>query len=178
MKGTRNPPAGGHKTKRSIGDLLRKKSGDPVKDPDSGTPVARMFGTDPDPRSSNYRRILIRPTISWGRILLPGLLPLAAAALWLWGAARLGVPGLWHWVTAAGMLVLWFCLRGKAMVVALVRIYQRYAPERLRMKCRYEPSCSQYMIRALERYGLFRGLWKGIDRLRRCNRSGGGIDPP
>ena len=137
-----------------------------------------MFGSDSDPRSSNYKRILIRPRIPWGKVIALALLPLGIWAACFGGLRLLSLSPGWCLAGSAGVPVLWLLLRGKAMAITLVHIYQRYAPERIRMKCRYEPSCSQYMIQALERHGLFRGLWKGIGRLRRCNRTGGGIDPP
>ena len=155
-----------------------KKTTGREENPACGTPIAPMFGSDSDPRSSNYKRILIRPPIPWGKVILLALLPLAATAGCVWGLEALSLAPGWTWGAAVGVPVLWFLLRGKSMVITLVHIYQRYAPEQTRMKCRFEPSCSQYMIQALERHGLFRGLWKGIGRLRRCNRTGGGFDPP
>jgi hypothetical protein len=45
--------------------------------------------------------------------------------------------------------------------------------------CRYQPSCSEYFIRAVHKYGPFRGGWKGIGRVLRCHPWGGaGYDPP
>jgi putative membrane protein insertion efficiency factor len=44
--------------------------------------------------------------------------------------------------------------------------------------CRFYPSCSQYMYEAVEKYGLARGLARGIWRIFRCNPwSRGGYDP-
>lgn len=53
----------------------------------------------------------------------------------------------------------------KKIIIALVHVYQRYAPERIRRKCIFKPTCSEYMILALEKYGLCKGLYKGIVRL-------------
>lgn len=45
--------------------------------------------------------------------------------------------------------------------------------------CRFQPSCSQFMIGALQKYGLLRGLWKGTARICRCHPwHPGGYDPP
>lgn len=45
--------------------------------------------------------------------------------------------------------------------------------------CRFEPSCSQYMIEALRKYGPVRGLLRGIARVGRCHPwHPGGYDPP
>jgi putative membrane protein insertion efficiency factor len=39
--------------------------------------------------------------------------------------------------------------------------------------CRYEPTCSRYMLRAMEVHGIFRGGWLGLKRIGRCNPWGG-----
>lgn len=44
--------------------------------------------------------------------------------------------------------------------------------------CRYTPTCSQYMLEAVEKYGVWRGGWLGLKRLLRCHPWGGsGYDP-
>jgi len=44
--------------------------------------------------------------------------------------------------------------------------------------CRFQPTCSQYMLDAVETHGLARGLWLGARRLARCHPWGGaGYDP-
>ncbi|NLZ46061.1 MAG: membrane protein insertion efficiency factor YidD [Clostridiales bacterium] len=52
------------------------------------------------------------------------------------------------------------------------------APESLRKQCRFKPSCSEYMILSIEKFGLLKGIIKGICRLKRCNINGGGFDFP
>ena len=71
----------------------------------------------------------------------------------------------------------WLILRLRPFLICLVRLYQRYAPEKLRRKCRFEPSCSEYMVEALEKYGVIRGVGFGIKRLKRCKPGNGGQDP-
>ncbi len=45
--------------------------------------------------------------------------------------------------------------------------------------CRFEPSCSEYFIQAVRKYGPLRGAWKGVRRVCRCNPwTPGGFDPP
>lgn len=44
--------------------------------------------------------------------------------------------------------------------------------------CRFEPTCSQYMIDAVKKYGPLRGGWRGLKRIARCHPFGGcGYDP-
>lgn len=66
----------------------------------------------------------------------------------------------------------------KRAVIWLVHLYQHYAPDEVRLKCVFEPSCSEYMIMAIEKYGALRGVGKGIGRLLRCHPPNGGKDVP
>ena len=44
--------------------------------------------------------------------------------------------------------------------------------------CRYTPTCSQYMVEAVLKYGIFKGTWLGVKRILRCHPWGGsGYDP-
>ncbi|MEO5907495.1 MAG: membrane protein insertion efficiency factor YidD [Saprospiraceae bacterium] len=59
-----------------------------------------------------------------------------------------------------------------------IKLYQWTLSPILGANCRFVPSCSQYMIDAIEEWGLFKGLWLGIKRITRCNPWGGhGHDP-
>jgi putative membrane protein insertion efficiency factor len=63
-------------------------------------------------------------------------------------------------------------------VIGCVRFYQRFISRWLPPVCRFQPSCSQYMIDAIRKKGLLVGLWKGILRILRCNPLfPGGYDP-
>ena len=62
--------------------------------------------------------------------------------------------------------------------IVLVRLYQYLISPMLGSNCRYQPTCSQYMIEALEEWGIFKGLWLGTKRISRCHPWGGqGPDP-
>ncbi len=66
----------------------------------------------------------------------------------------------------------------KRLVIFPVRLYQLMVAPWLPPACRYHPSCSNYMIQAIEKHGILRGVWLGIRRLLRCAPWGGhGYDP-
>ncbi|WP_435006413.1 membrane protein insertion efficiency factor YidD [Tundrisphaera lichenicola] len=64
-------------------------------------------------------------------------------------------------------------------VIALIRIYQWTLSPLIGPACRFEPSCSRYMTESMLKYGLIRGLVRGLSRLGRCHPwNPGGFDPP
>lgn len=59
-----------------------------------------------------------------------------------------------------------------------VRIYQWVISPLLPSSCGYQPTCSHYMVDALQKWGVGKGLWLGIKRIGRCHPWGGfGFDP-
>lgn len=63
------------------------------------------------------------------------------------------------------------------ILIKLIRFYQIYRPFKT-PTCRFHPTCSEYMIEALNKYGLFKGLYKAIGRIFRCHPLGQfGYDP-
>ena len=65
-----------------------------------------------------------------------------------------------------------------APFVFLVKVYQVVLSPLLPSACRFEPTCSHYMIGALRSHGLFKGLYLGTRRILRCHPWGGsGYDP-
>lgn len=67
----------------------------------------------------------------------------------------------------------------KPAIIGVVRLYQHYAPERIRRKCLFKPTCSEYMILAIEKYGVVRGLRKSYIRLfKKCRGNIYRIDEP
>lgn len=66
-----------------------------------------------------------------------------------------------------------------ALLIGLIWIYQWTLSPLLGQVCRFEPSCSRYMIGALRKYGVIRGGWRGVKRICRCHPwNPGGYDPP
>lgn len=63
-------------------------------------------------------------------------------------------------------------------LILLVRAYQYLISPLLGSNCRYYPTCSAYMIEAIETHGVLKGLWLGTRRLCRCHPWGShGHDP-
>ncbi|MCR4722113.1 MAG: membrane protein insertion efficiency factor YidD [Lachnospiraceae bacterium] len=67
----------------------------------------------------------------------------------------------------------------KKILIGLVRFYQkRISPLKKRGSCIYIPTCSQYALEALEKYGAVKGTWLAIKRISRCHPfAKGGFDP-
>ncbi len=67
---------------------------------------------------------------------------------------------------------------GRGIIVGLVRFYQGAISPYLGKSCRYSPTCSQYMIEAVNEWGVIKGFLLGIKRIGRCHPWGGhGHDP-
>ncbi|MDD9940705.1 MAG: membrane protein insertion efficiency factor YidD [Myxococcales bacterium] len=67
----------------------------------------------------------------------------------------------------------------KAVLVALIRAYQRLLSPLLGPRCRFAPSCSEYAAACITRFGPVRGSWLGVRRIARCHPfHPGGHDPP
>lgn len=64
------------------------------------------------------------------------------------------------------------------LLIYLIRLYQRYlSPLKTIGSCRFYPTCSEYMILALEKYGI-KGLYLGFKRILKCHPfHPGGYDP-
>ena len=106
------------------------------------------------------------------------LLPLlCAGALW---AALLSVR---EWTPVSPVLIyviggIGSYISAHYFAIGLVLLYKAFAPLSLRAQCRFEPTCSTYMILAIRKYGLLIGGIKGVRRIIRCRPPNGGVDYP
>lgn len=76
---------------------------------------------------------------------------------------------------------LWWPFRWSLAIVVLLPVwfYQIVIGPMLPKVCRFYPSCSDYFVEAVKKYGPFKGTAKGVYRLCRCNPwNPGGFDPP
>lgn len=72
----------------------------------------------------------------------------------------------------------WLRRRLGRMLILLVRFYQYFISPMLPPSCRYEPTCSAYMIEAIQVHGPLKGLYLGVRRVLRCHPlRDGGYDP-
>jgi uncharacterized protein len=64
------------------------------------------------------------------------------------------------------------------LAALLIRIYQWTLSPLLGPRCRFYPSCSQYALEAIQRFGVVKGGWLALARLARCHPwNAGGFDP-
>ena len=64
------------------------------------------------------------------------------------------------------------------LVLAALRLYKRWISPMLPSACRFHPTCSEYMMEAVSRHGVLRGVWLGLRRIGRCHPfHAGGLDP-
>ncbi len=66
----------------------------------------------------------------------------------------------------------------KEFLVFLIKFYRKYLSPLKRPCCRFYPTCSQYAMDSLEKYGVLKGGFMAIKRILRCNPlNEGGYDP-
>ena len=66
----------------------------------------------------------------------------------------------------------------QSVILTALRMYKRWISPLLPSSCRFYPTCSEYMMDAVLKYGVARGVWMGLRRLARCHPlHPGGLDP-
>jgi putative membrane protein insertion efficiency factor len=64
------------------------------------------------------------------------------------------------------------------IVIAVLRGYKLFVSPLLPSACQFYPTCSEYMLDAVAKYGVLKGTWMGLKRLGRCHPfHAGGYDP-
>ena len=65
------------------------------------------------------------------------------------------------------------------VLIGAARAYQWTLSPVLGRRCRFQPTCSEYFIGSIRKYGAIRGVWRGVRRICRCHPwNPGGYDPP
>ncbi len=80
-------------------------------------------------------------------------------------------------VVVCVILVYLYCF-GKKLLLTLILLYQKYAPSCIRASCLFTPCCSEYMKQSILKYGVPKGVLRGIRRILRCHPPNGGVDEP
>lgn len=76
-------------------------------------------------------------------------------------------------------ITFWLLQLPSLVLIGLVKIYQFTLSPIIGRQCRFSPSCSNYFIGAVRKYGAVRGAWRGLLRICRCHPfHPGGYDPP
>jgi uncharacterized protein len=66
----------------------------------------------------------------------------------------------------------------KIMLIGLIKGYRLLISPLYPPTCRFQPTCSQYAIEAIDRFGMVRGTWLAVRRITRCHPfHPGGYDP-
>ena len=121
-----------------------------------------------DPRSYDYKRVYNKEPINKKRLFIIIAIDFTISCLFWYFFKNLLIILIVNLV--------YFIILLKYVIILIIKIYQKIAPISIRSKCRFEPSCSNYMLQCLEKYGLINGLTKSINRLKRCNIDDGGYD--
>jgi len=64
------------------------------------------------------------------------------------------------------------------LLIGLIRVYQLFISPLLGPHCRFQPSCSQYGIEAIRRFGMLKGSWLTLKRVLKCHPLNPGGDNP
>ncbi|YCI29300.1 membrane protein insertion efficiency factor YidD [Erwinia sp. PK3-005] len=67
---------------------------------------------------------------------------------------------------------------GARLLIALIRVYQRVISPLLGPHCRFNPTCSQYGVESLRRFGMIKGSWLTVKRVLKCHPLNSGGDDP
>lgn len=131
-----------------------------------------------DPESIYYNRQLDYPTINWRGVIFR----IIGSALFIILSTYILIIsglGIFIAITLPSLIVaICILINLRKVFIFLIEMYQSLAPKSIRMKCRFEPSCSQYMILAIQKYGALKGVLLGLKRLKRCKIGNGGYDFP
>ncbi len=66
----------------------------------------------------------------------------------------------------------------KKLLILLIRFYRKWISPMMGPHCRFYPTCSQYALEAITKYGALKGGWMSLKRICRCNPwNPGGYDP-
>ena len=121
--------------------------------------------------SKRIREVKILDILSYFLLSLFLIILASLSMVVLWYKTK-----LFFWLLPVYIIIAYILLA--RFIIGLVLLYKAFAPLRVRHACRFTPTCSTYMIMAIQKYGLFRGVYKGFRRILRCKPPNGGVDYP
>lgn len=129
-------------------------------------------------KAKNAKLIVVRPKFTLKRELFQIILSAVFSMILCLICVhfRTEIPNALFWLISVFIFILFFISQMKNFLLIAIFLYQRFAPGAIRSACLFKPSCSEYMRQAIIKYGVFKGVKKGFDRLRRCKLPNGGID--
>ncbi|MCM1228490.1 MAG: membrane protein insertion efficiency factor YidD [Clostridium sp.] len=119
-----------------------------------------------------------RPDTPIMRSVLSLLLKALITAVIVTSVYLLPIPKSTAIIVSILSIIVFFLINIRKLMLTLIIIYQKYAPERIRSACLFKPCCSEHMKCSIEKYGTLKGFIKGIKRILRCRYPNGGIDEP
>ena len=120
------------------------------------------------------REVLVRDLVTYA-VISPIVIILTWLLVPLLIIPKISAPLTTVAYVVAGVITYFFT---KRLIIGLVLCYKAFASLEMRESCRFTPTCSTYMIMAINKYGLLIGLIKGIRRILRCKPPNGGVDYP
>lgn len=126
--------------------------------------------TEEEVREYCEQRQIVRPHINYTLALLllflyESSVEVFSRFLYIWGSESFsffkGKEMMCYW----GTQLFFFLIFGRWIAVFAVRLYQRFAPEHVRRRCHCRPSCSEYAVIVLRRYGIIWGGYKCYRRI-------------
>ncbi|MCL2630443.1 MAG: membrane protein insertion efficiency factor YidD [Firmicutes bacterium] len=129
------------------------------------------------PQKEPLKRELVMPRITVFGVLLFVLPVLALVA----GLTLVNIYISKPWLMILlniGLPVAYILTTTKYNLIFSVKLYQKFAPKKIRQYCAMTPSCSEYMILAIKKFGTVKGTIKGLKRLKKCGRTEQTTDYP
>lgn len=117
----------------------------------------------------------VRPQINWFRTVVALIASIVGSGV-VGGTLAVILKANWQ-ITVGAVMETIILFSVKRIAIWGIKAYQRYAPLVIRSRCCFTPSCSEYALLAIEKYGIIRGCKMAVDRLLRCHPPGG-VDYP
>lgn len=125
------------------------------------------------------QRIVLRPKEKvWKDVLILAITAAVIIASLIALNALTDISAMMFVLICLMCVLAYIAIFANKLLLTVITLYQKYAPEFVRSSCLFEPCCSEYMKKAIKKYGALKGFIKGIKRISLCHYPNGGIDEP